>query len=143
MGKSYAQVAIKTSSGMTDRINITNIIMQRTVSGGLKCTSSIDKLSKLVYETKPLLYSYKGVEVPPLGMVDDILTISKCSTQATAMNATVNAFVETKKLKLKQSKSSVVHVGKRGSCPDLKVHMEEMHKENSAVYLGDTFQRSG
>ena len=88
-----------------------------------------------------ILYTYKGVEVPPLGMVDDILTISKCSKQATVMNATVNSFVETKKLKLKRSKCSVVHVGRVRSCPDLKIHMEEMHKENSAVYLGDTFQK--
>ena len=135
------KVAIKTSRGITDRINITNIIMQVTVSGGLKCTSSIDKLTKLAYETKPLLYTYKGVEVSPLGMVDDILTISKCSTQATVMNATVNCFVETKKLKLKQSKCSVVPVGQVRSCPDLKIHMEVMHKENSAVYLGDTFKK--
>ena len=42
---------------------------------------------------------YKGVAaVPPLLMVDDILTISKCSITATALNATVNAFIESKKL---------------------------------------------
>ena len=74
LGSNNAKVAIKTSRGFTDRINITNIIMQGTVSGGLKCTSSIDKLTKLAYETKTLLNTYKGVEVPPLGMVDDILT---------------------------------------------------------------------
>ena len=39
---------------------------------------------------------YKGVAaVPPLLMVDDILTISKCSSTARAMNATVNALAMT------------------------------------------------
>ena len=59
------------------------------------------------------------------------------------MNARVNSFVETKKFKLKQSKCSAVHVGKVRSWPDFKIHMEEMHKENSAVYLGDTLKKRG
>ena len=86
--------------------------MQRTVSAGIQCTTSNDKLSKYAYENKPLIYMYKGVEVPLLGMVEDILTISKCSAQSTAMTTTVNTLVEKKKLKLKHSKCSVIHVGK-------------------------------
>ena len=74
---------------------------------------------------------YKGVAaVPPLLMVNDSLTISKCSTTATALNATVNAFIESKKFKLSHDKCSVIHVGKKsGNCPDLKVHKESMHRE--------------
>ena len=55
---------------------------------------------------------YKGVAVPPLGLVDDILTISQCSLQAIEMNAAVNSFVESKTLQLKPLKCSVIHVGK-------------------------------
>ena len=143
LGTQNARVAIKTSKGITDRINIKNIIMQETVSAGIQCTTSIDKLSKYSYQNKTLLYMYKGVEVPPLGMVDDILTISKCSAQSTALNSTVNTFVETKKLKLKQSKCSVIHVGKNAECADLRVHNEKMHKKDSATYLGDIIHKSG
>ena len=143
LGTQNAQVAINTSEGITDRINILNIIMQGTVSGGLMCTTSVDKLTQLAYKTKNLLYMYKGVAVPPLGMVDDILTISQCSPQAIAMNATVNSFVESKKLKLKQSKCSVIHVGKKSKCNELKVHGEKMHNTDSAVYLGDMIHKSG
>ena len=99
-----AQVAIKTSKGITERINIQNIIMQGTVMAGLFCTATTDKLAKIVYENKKLLYLYKGkVQVPPLMMVDDIITISECSSTSIAMNATVNKFAESKKLKLKLS----------------------------------------
>ena len=115
-----AEVAVKTSRGMTDRETITNVIMQGTVTGGLCCTTTTDKLAKLAYSDPKLLYKYKGaVDVPPLLMIDDILTISECGTAAVAMNATVNTFVETKKLKLKQSKCAAVHVGRKArNCPE-------------------------
>ena len=48
---------------------------------------------------------YKGVAaVPPLLMVDDILTITKCSPTASALNATVNSFIENKKTQIKSQK---------------------------------------
>ena len=40
------------------------------------------------------------VDVPPLEMVDDILTVQKCRTTSSALNAEVNAFIEQKKLTL-------------------------------------------
>ena len=136
---------MKTSHGLARRIDIPNIIMQGGVFGSIMCTKSIDKLAKEVYCRKELLYMYKGVAaVPPLLMVDDILTISKCSITATALNATVNAFIESKKLKLSHDKCSVIHVGKKSqNCPDLKVHKKSMHREEKTKYLGDIIHSSG
>merc|ERR1719319_1749043 len=140
-----AQVAMKTSAGITEWESIRNTIMQGTVTGGLSCTTTTDKLAKYCYENKHLLYKYKGeVEVPPLLMIDDILSISKCGTAAVAMNATVNMFIETKKLKLKRSKCAAIHVGKKSkSCPNLKIHGEKMHREEKVKYLGEIVHRSG
>ena len=60
------------------------------------------------------------------------------------MNATVNAFIESKKLRLSYDKCSAIHVGKKkGECPDLKVHMKPMHREEQTKYLGDIFHSSG
>ena len=97
------------------------------------------------YSRPELLYMYKGVAaVPRLLMVDDILTVSKCSSTASAMNATVNNFIENKRLRLSHKKCCVVHVGKStGSCPELEVHGKPMHRENSAKYLGDIFHANG
>ena len=50
-----AKVAIKTTSGITNRIHIHNTIMQGTVWGSLLCTSTIDKLGKLCYETPQIV----------------------------------------------------------------------------------------
>ena len=144
-GNKSALVAIKTSKGITERISITNTIMQGTVNSGLLCTSTTDKLAKMVYSDSSLTYKYKGVaDVPPLEMVDDILTISKCSITSVAMNATVNAFLENKKLKLSQGKCCVIHVGKvKEKCHELKAHGEKIHQVESAKYLGDIIHKNG
>ena len=120
-------------------------MMQGTVNSGRFCTCTMDKFAKMVYQDKTLVYKYKGVaEVPPLEMVDDVLTISKCSITSVAMNATMNAFIENKKLKLSQDKCSTIHVRKqKGSCYDLKVHGEKMHQAESTKYLGDIIHESG
>ena len=74
-----AQIAIRTSSGTTERFDISNTIMQGTVWANLMCTSTMDKLCKLSYQKPELLYKYrKKICVPPLEMVDDIITVSEC-----------------------------------------------------------------
>ena len=71
-----AQVAVKVNSGITKRVTISNNIMQGTVWGSLLCTCTIDKLGKHAYDHPELLYKYKGVPIPPLEKVDDILTVT-------------------------------------------------------------------
>ena len=71
-------------------------------------------------------------------MVDDIITATKCGSTAIEMNATVNSFIELKKLKLSASKCSKIHVGKHNNiCPDHKVHNETMKTSDNEKYLGD------
>ena len=93
-----ASIAVKSSCGTSERRTINNTIMQGTVWAGMLCTSTLDKLGKLVYDNPTLAYKYRGqVVVPPLEMVDDVLTVSKCGTTAVAMNSLVNAFMTSKK----------------------------------------------
>ena len=120
-------------------------VMQGTVWAGLMCTATMDKLGKKVYKTPHLIYKYKGsVDVPPLEMVDDILTISKCGTTSQAMNTTVNAFIESKKLELNPKKCAQIHIGKKcGLCPELKVHGSIVKKVEQEKYLGDIIHQNG
>ena len=55
-----AEIAVKTPNGITERKSISNIIMQGTVWGSLCCTTTMDKLGKLVYQNEELLYKYKN-----------------------------------------------------------------------------------
>ena len=60
------RVAVKMSHGISERIDIENVIMQGGVFGSLPCTTSIDQLAKEIYSKPELLYMYKGVAaVPP------------------------------------------------------------------------------
>jgi hypothetical protein len=136
-----AQIAIKTSSGTTKRFNIKDSVMQGGVWGGLMCTTTMDQLCKLVYNDDKLQYMYRGtVPVPPLEMVDDVITASKCGSTSIALNSAVNTFMEQKKLELSNDKCSKIHIGSKISsehCPAHKVHGNKMKDSNKEKYLGD------
>ena len=143
-----AKIAVKTTTGMSKRETIHNIVMQGTVWGSLFCTTSMDKLGKLMYENEQLLYKYKGVvDVPSLGMVDDILSIQKCSGKAVEANAVINSFIEMKKLTLSENKCKRIHVSKKTEnsqkCPELKVHNKNMKSATQEKYLGDVVNTNG
>ena len=85
-----ARIAIKTSSGITDRFTIHKKVMQRTLWAGLMCAFTMDKLGKLAYNDNTLLYKYRNeVEVPPLEMIDDVITASNCGKQVVQNNSAV------------------------------------------------------
>ena len=140
-----AKIAIKTPNGTTARKDITNIIMQGTVFGSIICTSVMDKLAKIFYQNPDLVYKYKNkVEVPVLGMVDDVLCVTKCSSKTLVSNATINSFMELNKLKLSTEKCGKIHVGKKNvQCPQLKVHENEMKNSKKEKYLGDLLNEKG
>ena len=140
-----AKIAIKTPNGTTARRDIKNIIMQGTVFGSLICTSVMDKLAKIFYQNPDLVYKYKNkVEVPVLGMVDDVLCVTNCSSKTLISNATINSFMELNKLTLSADKCSRIHVGKKNMhCPQLKVHEKEMKNSQKEKYLGDILNEKG
>ena len=70
---------------------IDKIVMQGDVFGSLMCSKTVDTFGKECLDNKKHLYLYKGkVEVPPLAMVDDIVTISECGPKTTAINALID-----------------------------------------------------
>ena len=118
--------------------------MQGSLWGSLFCTTTMDKLGQIAYQDEELLYRYKGVvAVPPICMVDDVMSISKCS-ESGKTNSVINSFIEMKKLKLSQKKCSRVHIGKgKQECPELKIHGEKMKDSSQEKYLGDMLDKSG
>ena len=125
-----AQVAVKTSGGISQRVNIRKIIMHGSVWGSLCCVVLMDKLGKIAYKNPQLLYMYKGmVACPPLQMVDDILGVQKCSPQSVQLNTVISTFMEHQKLTLSKTKSHNIHMGKnRKLCQDLQVHDSKMNE---------------
>ena len=73
----HNKVAINTAVGQTKRVEIPCIVMQGGTWGPIKCSNSIDTIGKKCYERWQHLYLYrKRVPVLPLGMVDDLITVT-------------------------------------------------------------------
>ena len=142
-----AQVAVKSTSGISRRIPIRNIIMQGTVWANLCCTVLMDKLGKLMYNKPELMYKYRGaISVPSLQMVDDIMVLGKYSSlQTLQSNSVVNSFMNIKKLTLSETKCHTVHIGRRTSkeCSGLKIENTQMNQETTVKYLGDKVNITG
>ena len=142
-----ANIAIKTSSGTTERFNILKTTMQGTVWSGLMCTVTMDKLCQLILQDEHILYKYRNkVMVPPLEMVDDIISAVKCGSTATALNTVINRFIELKKLKLGLKKCAKIHIGNKLSsdmCPQQLIHGKPMKSSEQEKYLGDYVTRYG
>ena len=97
-----------------------------------------------MYNIPELLFDYKGVKVPPLGMVDEIINVTNLEQTKTTMNKLVNTFIEHKNLKLSQEKSYRINIVKGHlNYPKLQVHENEMKEADAEIYLGDVIDKSG
>ena len=103
--------------------------MQGDVLAPLMSSLQVDTMGKECLEEVKHLYYYKGtVPIPPLGMVDDLFTISTCGFRTTTAM---------KKLQFGTSKCVKLHVGKtcnKNLCKDLFVDewkVEAIENENN------------
>ena len=137
-------VAVKTPWGTkTERTKLENLEMQGTVLAGLKCSVTIGK--EFLQNTHKYLYKYKSTtSIPPLSLIDDIISVSKCSSESISMNATIQSKIQGKGLELGQKKGFQMHVGKPSpGCPSLSVHKNEMLTASHEKYLGQKISSNG
>ena len=79
-------VCVNTPVGQSDRVQIKNIVTQGGPLGVSLCSVTVDSIGKEALaddeddnETnEEYIYKYHNVKIPPLSMVDDVITISKC-----------------------------------------------------------------
>ena len=117
------KVAIKTPVGKTRRGIISNSIIQGDVFGPMFCSKTLDGIGKECLENGKYTYKYKDiVEIPPLIMLDDLITISECGHKTTMVNSYVKFKTSSKKLQFGNQKCKKIHVGKtreEHNCQDL------------------------
>ena len=107
-------VAVKTPAGITDRKSIEKIVMQGEVTGPGQCSNQVDTFGKECLEDAKHLYDYKGgLGVPPLGMVDDVIAVSKCGLESVEMNTYLNQKTNIKKLQFGPDKCHQLHVAEQ------------------------------
>ena len=87
--------------------------MQWLVWGGIKYTSQMHTLNKIMQTKDTLLYKYRGdpsITIGILGMVDETMGVSGCGVTAVEKNSEINYFVETHRFNIHEDKSCVIHV---------------------------------
>jgi hypothetical protein len=130
----------------------------------------VDTIGKeCITESKHLYYYKDKVAIPPLGLVDDLFTISTCGFRTNMMNNFINSKTAMKKLQFGTTKCIKLHVGKSRNetlCKDLHVGgwrvdvvedpqtgicgqneyfggMELMSEKTEQMYLGDIISADG
>jgi hypothetical protein len=163
-------VAVKTPVGKTQRGVITNAIIQGDVFGPMLCGKQIDEIGKECLQEDKYVYKYKGeVDIPPLSMLDDLITISECGHKTAMVNSYVRFKTSSKKLQFGPTKCKKMHVGKYKEdfkCQPLYVDNwketevedsdtgnikvedtcdgdEIMEEKDSERYLGDVISKDG
>ena len=141
------QVAVKTPwGGLTKRISLSKLEMQGTVLSNIKCSVQVDSIGQDCIRENKGIFKYKDcITIPPLSMVDDVITISSCGVDSVKSNAIVQAKVQCKQLELSHMKCFNMHVGKRTKelCPQLTIHGQNMLLSEKQKYLGDILTTSG
>ena len=162
-------IAVKTPVGMTSRNSIHNVITQGDVISPLFCSKQVAFGEESLKEHK-YTYKYRGqVEIPPLSMVDDILSVSECGIKTSMSHAFITFKSDSKKLQFGPSKCKKLHIGKyckEYKCNTLKVdkwkevsitneetgvtevedfceEKEEMEDKKEEKYLGDIISSDG
>ena len=117
------EVSVQTPHGPTDRITVEKIVMQGETFAPLECSVQVDTFGKECLRENKLLLQYKGeVGIPPLSLVDDLVSVSRCGIESVRMNAFLNAKTNLKKLQYGEDKCHKLHVGKKTEiCPNLLI----------------------
>ena len=118
-------LAVRTPVGQTQRKTIHSVVLQSDIFGSLLCSNQIDTFGKECINENKYIYKYKGVlDIPPLGMVDDLLCISECGHKTSMLNSFINHKTNRKKLQFRVDKCKKLHVGKTREaykCRDLYI----------------------
>ena len=144
-------MAVKTSVGMTKRVNMPNIVQQGGTWGPMLCSNSIDTIGKKCMKRNEHCYLYKNTaRILPLAFVEDLNGIARCGFDSIALNTFLTTQIELKKLRFHvadvkgKSKCVKMHVGKKHDfCPTLKVHGTIMPEVTEETYLGDLLTSDG
>ena len=106
------KMAVNTPYGLTERQTIKNVVLQGDTFGSILASVQVDAIAKEVEETG-LGYKYKdSLTVGMLGLVDDLIGVTKAGFQAQQMNAVLNVKSAEKQLQLGVTKCKSMLISK-------------------------------
>ena len=144
-------VSVNTAVGLTERIDIPNIVQQGGTWGPGLCSNSIDMVGRKSEKQAAHNYFYKKkAKVLIFAMCDDLNGVARCGADSVALNTYINTHIELKKLRFHvpdrkgKSKCHKLHIGRDShNCQTLKVHDTVMESVQYDTYLGDIISSDG
>ena len=105
-------MAAKTPSGLTERQQVNDIVLQGDTWGSIMASVQVDSIGKHVEEAN-IGYMYKNkLPISFLGLVDDVIGVSEAGHKAVQMNEIINTKSAEKSLQFGISKCKSMFVGK-------------------------------
>ena len=104
---------VKTPLGDAEEDVVENIVLQGDTWSPIMASVQVDKFGKECVEEEKYLYNFKNkVAIPPLSLIDDLITVSECGHQTDKINAFINVKSAEKTLQFGPDKCKRMHVGK-------------------------------
>ena len=98
------KMAVNTPNGLSERQNIENVVLQGDTFGSILASVQVDSIGKEV-EEMDFSYKYKeALTIGMLGLVDDLIGVTKAGYQAHQMNAVLNVKTAEKRLQFSATK---------------------------------------
>ena len=108
-------MAVKTAHGLSERVEVKDIVLQGDKFGSLMASVQVDKIGKDCMKAG-YHHLYKNIlPIGFLGMVDDIVGITEAGHKASELNAFINIKTAEKTLQFGPSKCKYMIVGKYAS----------------------------
>ena len=144
-GNKLNKVVVRSPAGLTEMFEVEECVAQGSGLGPTLCAVSVDNIGRDALARKEHVYMYKGsVEIPPLGMIDDVAHVQECGIKSVEDNAYIVARFEQDKLELNRDKCRQIHVGKNQSqCSTLRAHEDKIKIVLEEKYLGDIVTSNG
>ena len=106
------QMAVNTPNGLTERQNLSNVLVQGDTWSSMLASIQVDNICKEI-ESLNYGYQYKGVlPVSVLAMVDDMIAVTYAGYRAQQMNVVMNVKSAEKRLQFGVSKCKSMLIGK-------------------------------
>ena len=132
-GNKATDMCVETSIGKSERARLNNVVMQGSVTGGTLCSNQLSKLCNESY-SEGIVYMYRDkIPIPPLAMVDDVVSVSLCNTvDGIDKNIKTDEFIKRKKLESQvgvlAEKTDKHHRIPWGRCSSIKMKCVVWHE---------------
>ena len=130
-------MAVKTPTGLTERQNVENIVLQGDTWGSILASVQVDAIAKECV-LAGLGYNYKDrLPISLLGLVDDTIGVTEAGFKATQMNTFMNVRTADKYLQFGADKCKYMVVGKnKDDLVDTELFVDNWaveHKDNTTT----------